>query len=157
MSTGAATTERDSSPENKNPNTPTPSTAEQSRAPAHADARASEPNDPPEDHPSGKADAEAEPNVSGTWNSLYGTVRLTQKGSLISGTLTYANGSGAGRITGKITGRTITFRGSDLSGQVSRSIVASGKATLSEDGRTMSGLLRGPNGESFPILLQRAR
>jgi serine/threonine protein kinase len=89
-------------------------------------------------------------NVTGDWQSFYGAVRLSQAGSSITGTIWYADGSGTGRISGSINGRTLTFRWVDTTSTYN----GAGAVALSKDGRLLKGRLR-LNGTTQPLELRR--
>ena len=89
-------------------------------------------------------------DVSGNWQSFYGSVRLSQSGSAVSGTIVYADGSGTGRISGTLNGRKLTFNWKDATSTYN----GAGTVSLSADGRSLKGSIR-LNGTTQPLELQR--
>ncbi|MBI3650998.1 MAG: protein kinase [Acidobacteria bacterium] len=89
-------------------------------------------------------------DVSGNWQSFYGSVRLSQAGSAISGSIVYADGSGTGRISGTLNGRKLTFTWKDANSTYN----GAGTVALSADGHLLKGNIR-LNGTTQPLELRR--
>jgi serine/threonine protein kinase len=89
-------------------------------------------------------------NVTGSWQSFYGNVKLSQAGTAISGSIWYADGSGTGRISGTLNGRKLTFSWKDDTSTYN----GAGTVTLSANGQALTGSIR-LNGATQPLELHR--
>ena len=74
-----------------------------------------------------------DPDFGGRWNSTYGTMRLVQEGTRVTGTYSYSSGSS---IEGTVEGDRLTFR------YVEPAAEGEGWFVLSEDGDSLSGQWR---------------
>ena len=101
---------------------------------------------------SNPAPASTEASIAGTWQSPAGRVVVKQKGSEVSGTAYYLDGSGTGAIKGRLAGRKLSFNWTDKSG---RGFRGTGRAKVSPDGRSISGVIIVSDGRSLPFILSR--
>lgn len=79
------------------------------------------------------AQSPLEIKIDGKWESDYGQVRFTQKGSSVTGTIRYPRG-GTGKVDGALDGRKLSFTWNNSFGQR-----GTGELELSPDGQTLSG------------------
>lgn len=92
-------------------------------------------------------------DVSGTWNGKAGTaqghvtLRLVQNGDKLSGSWTYSNGDKR-NCTGSRSGNSITLHDNKSGGSTWR-------ATVSSDGRSISGTGYKTDGRTYPLSFSR--